>query len=239
VEFRKKLAWLKDWRAAWVVGVAAGFVIGLLLFYEPWHLRPAYGDLATWLLVVVGVIGGFAALRQLRILQKQVSDQAERNVKRDELLDKQLKEAEAREAAGLRKQAEDVKASYAVGPDDVFGYVNNDSPRPITGITCNVMSKANAALIASPDSSAEVVISHGSFAGGTQPRTMEIPIVEQPGLWYKVLRPGERCRFTFDGLTRDEDHILVAWFTDDAGFRWQLDEYLHLVQAGNDDEYKW
>ena len=54
---------------------------------------------------------------------------------------------------------------------------------------------------------------------------------------YKVLRPGERCRFTFDGLTRDEDHIVVAWFTDDAGTRWQLDEYLHLVQTA-DDEYK-
>jgi hypothetical protein len=28
------------------------------------------------------------------------------------------------------------------------------------------------------------------------------------------------------------------WFTDDAGFRWQLDEYLHLVEAGDNDEYK-
>jgi hypothetical protein len=237
VDFRKKLGWLKDWRAAGAAGVVAGFVIGLLLFYEPWHLRPAYGDLATWLLVVLGAIGGFAALRQLGILQKQVSEEAERNVKRDELLDKQLKEAEAREAAGLRKQAEDVNASYAVGPDDVFGYVNNDSPRPITDITCNVMSKANAALIASPDSSAQVVISHGSSAGSVQRRTMEIPVDEQPVPRYKVLRPGERCRFTFDGLTLVEDHIVVAWFTDDAGIRWQLDEYRHLVQTA-DDEYK-
>jgi hypothetical protein len=29
-------------------------------------------------------------------------------------------------------------------------------------------------------------------------------------------------------------HTVVAWFTDDAGFRWQMDEYMHLVQA--DDE---
>jgi hypothetical protein len=30
---------------------------------------------------------------------------------------------------------------------------------------------------------------------------------------------------------------VVAWFTDDAGVRWQLDEYLHLVQVGDNDEY--
>jgi hypothetical protein len=31
VESRGKLAWPKDWRTGWVVGVAAGFVIALLL----------------------------------------------------------------------------------------------------------------------------------------------------------------------------------------------------------------
>jgi hypothetical protein len=32
--------------------------------------------------------------------------------------------------------------------------------------------------------------------------------------------------------------ILVVWFTDDAGFRWQLDDYLHLARADSNDEYK-
>lgn len=40
--------------------------------------------------------------------------------------------------------------------------------------------------------------------------------------------------FTFAGLSLDAGHTVVAWFTDDAGFRWQVDEYMHLVQA--DDE---
>ena len=33
-------------------------------------------------------------------------------------------------------------------------------------------------------------------------------------------------------------HTVVAWFTDDAGFRWQLDEYQHLVEAADGDVYK-
>lgn len=186
-----------------------------------------------------GVIGGFAALRQLRILQKQVSDEAERNVKRDELLDKQLKEAEAREAAGLRKQAEDVKASYAVGPDDVFGYVNNDSPRPITDITCNVMSKADAALIASPDSSAEgchqprILRGRHAAANDGDPHRRAAGSAVQGAaarrtLQVRLRRPDPRRRPHPRRLVHGRRRIQV-----------QLDEYLHLVQACNDDEYKW
>jgi hypothetical protein len=234
---KRALSSLWDVRVA--VGLAAGFVIGLLLFNKPWHLQPAYGDLATWLLVVVGVIGGWAALRQLGVLQKQIRDEADRSVKRDQLLDRQLDEAKARELSDQRKQAEGVKANYAVGPSDFFGYVENESLRPITDVTCNVMSKSGGTRVASPDRCGKVVISHGAALGGSvQPRTMEVPIDDEPGSRYKVLRPGDRCRFTFDGLSNDEDQIVVAWFTDDAGIRWQLDEYQHLVRARADDEYE-
>jgi hypothetical protein len=53
----------------------------------------------------------------------------------------------------------------------------------------------------------------------------------------KTLRPESACTFAFEGLPQAPDEALVAWFTDDAGFRWQLDEFLHLVPAGDDDEY--
>ena len=36
---------------------------------------------------------------------------------------------------------------------------------------------------------------------------------------------------------RNPDRVLVAWFTDDAGFRWRLDEYQHLVQSGDETTY--
>jgi hypothetical protein len=66
---------------------------------------------------------------------------------------------------------------------------------------------------------------------------MELAFDEEPVPLYKTLRPGKRCRFTFDGLSLGPGHIVVAWFTDDAGFRWQLDEYMHLVQADDETKY--
>jgi len=36
---------------------------------------------------------------------------------------------------------------------------------------------------------------------------------------------------------RNPDRVLVAWFTDDAGFRWRLDEYQHLVQSRDETTY--
>jgi hypothetical protein len=30
--------------------------------------------------------------------------------------------------------------------------------------------------------------------------------------------------------------LFVVWFTEDAGFKWQLDEYLHLAQVPDDDD---
>jgi hypothetical protein len=73
-------------------------------------------------------------------------------------------------------------------------------------------------------------------AGGS-PEFM--PPDPQPGSLVHTLRPGARCGFTFNGLSSaEEDHIMVAWFTDDAGFRWQLDDYLHLVQAADGDKYE-
>ena len=157
----------------------AGFVIGLLSSTEPWHLRPAYGDLATWLLVVAGVIGGCAA--PTPDPAGEVRDEAKRNVKRDQLLDRQLGEAKARELSDQRKQAEGVKASYSVGPSDFFGYVENESQRPITDVTCNIMRKSDRTRIASPDSCSKVDRSTRCHIGGSvQPRTRKSRLMRSP-----------------------------------------------------------
>ena len=70
--------------------------------------------------------------------------------------------------------------------------------------------------------------------GSPQPILEGAALDEEPVVLHKTLRPGKRCRFTFDGLSLDPGHTVVAWFTDDAGFRWQVDEDMDLVQA--DDE---
>jgi hypothetical protein len=54
----------------------------------------------------------------------------------------------------------------------------------------------------------------------------------------EVLRPRSIRAFLFDPLARDADHIVVAWFTDDAGNRWQLDEDMHLAQRDDESEYR-
>jgi hypothetical protein len=222
----KVLSRLWDWRVA--VGLVAGFLIGLLAFDEPFHLRPSYGDLATWLLVALAAVAAWVGLSQLRAIQEQIGEEAKRNIKRDELLDKQLDEADARAVTERRRQAEDVKVSR---PGDDFGVVENKSRRPVSDITCRVMSKVDKQVLKLAGESGSLIPAPVG-SGWQAVDTKRYSRVE-------MLRPEAACGFWFDGLTEEKDQLFVAWFTDDAGFRWQLDEYLHLVQAGNDDEYKW
>ena len=229
-------SWLKDRRVRWAAAgcLLAGFLLGMLVFGAPWHLPANWGDIPTWLLVLLAAIAAWVGFDQLRILRGQVKEEADRNVRRDELLDSQLEEAKARTRSDRRKQAEGVKVRHKDGAADVSGFVDNESPRPITDVTCKVMSMADGTVIAVPDMRGESFVTTGTFAGAVQPRTLEIAPDEQPGERYLNLLPGRHCRFTFDGLHVDPDHIVVAWFTDDAGFRWQLDEHLHLAETKGD-----
>jgi hypothetical protein len=79
----------KDWRvrAVAAAGVVAGFLIGLVIFGAPWHLPPAWGDIPTWFLAAGAFAAAWIALLQLRDLRKQIGEDAERNRKRDELMD--------------------------------------------------------------------------------------------------------------------------------------------------------
>jgi hypothetical protein len=52
-----------------------------------------------------------------------------------------------------------------------------------------------------------------------------------------VLAPAERAVVRLESLNWNKGDIVVAWFTDDAGFRWQVDELQHLVDT-HGDEYK-
>jgi hypothetical protein len=217
------LAWYKSLR---VVGLAVaslfiGFLVALLLFGEPWHLPPDWGDIPTWLLVVLGAAGGWVALAQLSILRQQIADEAERNNKRDKLLDKQLEMLQ-------RQQAENVKAIRTSSPNGSSGYVANDSDRPIRAITCKIMSKVDRHNLASPARCGVVERTPGGWQFPESPKP--VPDLEN-------LLPHTRGCFTFPDLRVEPDHVLVAWFTDDAGFRWQLDENLHLVTTDDESEY--
>lgn len=62
MEQKRYFSWLKDWRVLTLCGscLFAGFLLGLLIFYKPWHLQPALGDLATWIeaLATIGLLAG-------------------------------------------------------------------------------------------------------------------------------------------------------------------------------------
>jgi hypothetical protein len=223
------LSWLKDWRVLALAGgcLIAGFLIGLLTFGAPWHLPPNWGDIPTWLLVIFGAIGGWAALNQLRILQQQFAGELQHSAKRDELLNRQLAEAQARAMYERRWQAEDIGVTRW---QQRRVYVDNQSRRPISDITCQIVAKADLRTVAQPIKVTEVNASGG---------TIGFPCGRAQSSRYEKLRPERRCIFDFDeSFTLGDEHIIVVWFTDDAGFRWQLDEYLHLTQSEDEGEYR-
>jgi hypothetical protein len=225
-------SWLKDWRVrALAVGcLSAGFLVGLLVFGSPWHLPPEWGDIPTWLLVVVGAVAGGIGLFQFRLLVQQNEEEARRNIKRDELLDRQLAEAEARAVTERRRQAEGVQVLWGkINTGDVA----NNSQRPISSVSCKVISIVDGSVLALPDRCGLVI--EVPLPGA---RSMGVIEDSKPlGQWER-LRAAGRCSFTFEKiLQREPNQVLVAWFSHDAGFRWQLDEYSHLVQASDRDEY--
>lgn len=63
-----------------------------------------WGDAATWVAVVVAAIGGTVALLQLRQQGKVIEGEFDRNKRRDELLDGQLRELKQREDSRRRNR---------------------------------------------------------------------------------------------------------------------------------------
>lgn len=222
----RKKPLLKDLRVCGLIagGVLFGFVVALLIFGSPWHLPPNWGDIPTWLLVALAGAAGWVGFAQLSDLRQQITDDARRNVKRDQLMDKQLDEAERREEADLRRLVEDVTLLSTGGAGDVV----NKSKRPLFDITCKVMSKVDRHTLATPAESGEMTV----FSDNTVFLTSTKPVSR-----IETLRAPGRCSFIFKDLKPEHDHVTVAWFTDDAGFRWQLDEYQHLVRSDDESEY--
>ena len=139
-------------------------------------------------------------------------------------MDKQLAEAETRAVSDRRRLVEDVDVLFT----GKTGYVENNSRRPLNDITCKVMSKVDRHSMATADGCGVVDRGPGGWTF--------LPGVKSVSR-FVTLRPKSRCGFTFNDLPPDPNEVLVAWFTDDAGFRWQLDQYLHLVQSDDENEY--
>ena len=233
---------LRDRRVQGLIGlgVLAGFVVGLLVFGEPWHLPPAWGDVPTWLLVVLAAAAGWVGFVQLGILRDQIAEEARRNAKRDELLDRQIAEAEQRSLTYERQQAEavEIKATHSMariaGSDPPTSHhvhgaeVSNESRRPIRNVACRIRPEPGDALQA-----AEKVGVFVEWAGEKRafPSSRE-------GVHIQLLRAGETGGFIFTG-SKDEYPMasFTVRFTDDAGLHWQIDPDLHLEKLPNRDDW--
>ena len=224
----RKGSLLKDGRVQGLIAVAAviGFLVGMALDGKLWNRQAVWGDVPTWLLVVLAGAAGWIGFAQLRILRNQIAEEVERNKKRDKLVDKQLAEAETRAVSERRQLVEDVEVMFT----GKTGYVVNNSKRPLNDITCKVMSKVDRHGLATADRCGVAVRGPGGQGW------MFLPDAK-PASRLETLRPKSRCGFSFKDLTNEPDQVLVVWFTDDAGFRWQLDQYLHLVQSDDENEY--
>jgi hypothetical protein len=249
-------SWFKDRRVIlFGIGCAlAGFLVGLLIFGKPFHLPPAWGDIPTWLLVLVAAIAGWIALSQLRQQQEVIEEDIKRRQGRDELLDGQLRELADREEARQREQAEQVNlVPWPVKlPKPTTGAeaearkvhdeeqrrsgscrVKNWSGRPIRRVACRLILDKR-------------VIRAGKFGrggtfSGSGPLADEVmffpaepgDVDSAAGEYLNLLAAGEiSAQFTIpDDIDSYQEARYVIRFTDDAERRWELDGDMHLTPA--------
>lgn len=214
--------------------------MSLLIFRWPGNLRPAWGDLATWLLVVLAAAAGWIGFDQLAILRAQITEEAGRNKKRDELMDRQIAEAEQRSLTYERQQAEavDIKPSSSMARIDgsdpptshrVHGAeVSNESRRPIRNVACRIEPGPGDTLQA-----ADKVGLFDEFADGR--RAFLAP---WQGSHVSLLRAGKTAGFVFaTDMKKHPKARLTVRLTDDAGLHWQIDPDLHLEKLASREEW--
>jgi hypothetical protein len=111
----------------------AGFLVGMLIFGSPWHLPPDWGDIPTWLTLVVATAGGGIALWQLGLQRQQIKEQQQ--VLAREAVDRRRTQAsrvfiwEERGQDNRLTQAQ--VASGAVRGEVVTAHVKNTSDQPV------------------------------------------------------------------------------------------------------------
>jgi hypothetical protein len=231
-------------RALATLAFAIGCVIGAAAGYG-WHApgRPqTWDDIRTWFAFVAVIVGVPVAIYQLSLQRRQLAGQqavlegeVQRNVRRDQLLDGQLRELEQRSLVAERAQAEAVSFELTDSAGEVSVYmvnVTNSSSRPIRNIVCRVLSGGGGPAQAA-DSYGQLV----DWAPGGEV-LQRVVVHGEEGSCLPLLRPGLIFAFTF-GIGRADcpDATAVARFTDDAGLHWELGHDLHLVKI--EDRSDW
>jgi hypothetical protein len=219
-----------------VLACLAGGVIGGFIGFA-WHApgRPTtWSDIRDWATAVAIVLGLPALLYQLNLQRLQFADEAKRNVGRDDLLDRQRRELQQSERLRNREQAEDVNLTWKYDGQASAADVNNGSRRPIRDVACQ-LKQGHAGPLLRPEKVSELT----RFSGGGPVSEMLVPAEDGVTDGWRVanIRSGETFVFKF-GVSRrgaDSAYLMLVRFTDDAGFHWELDHHLHLMQLDDRD----
>jgi len=186
-----------------------------------------WGDVPTWLAVVVASVGGGIALRQLRLQGDVIKGEIERNAARDKLLDGQLRELNQREMSRVREQAEAIDVTWddlGSDPGASLVVVINGSRRPITSVSC---------LVYPLDDDNEV---EPLYCAEMRPADSPRPEWVMPDIEAKndtellALRAGGRAGFHFQ-VQKTGSSTAYINFYDDAGNYWLLSSDLALSPA--------
>jgi hypothetical protein len=204
------LPWLKDGRVIALAAacLVAGFLLAAMIFGEPWHLPPAWGDIPTWLATIAASTAGVVAYRVYRI-----------EAGRDQLAADERRKAQAGKVAawygnrqdGTRLEGGAVQPQQV--PNLVWGaYVRNASDLPVTDVTVSFYTPPSAA-----DNS---TTPEGDSAEGWQIHTIHkvaLPPSDNP----VHLAIDETALRAYSGDPRnDAFHRVEIEFTDTLGTRW-------------------
>lgn len=186
----------------------------------------AWGDVPTWLLVGVGVVGGGAALWQLGLQRRQLHDQQEVTRAQTRLQERQQADqvdVVARAIDGEQGQVH----PHTRGEPVHMVVVTNGSNRPIGEVACKIQvigTDPSVQREGLADVYGELVPVALKLSGRDENFKPQGHASNMP-----VLRAGRKAGFVWGFTIADYPSIVPrVRFTDDAGLSWEITADLHL-----------
>jgi hypothetical protein len=183
----------------------------------------AWGDVPTWIAVIGGSVGGYAALRQLSLQRQQLADQQKLIAEQNRSLGRQqasmiLVEFSARHGGTAGVLPEDSKAFVHQA------MVINQSGRPIRNIAARITPHGQTPA---PAAAAAQMVRWDIASGATA----QLLAGKRNSDRWLVLGPGASCAlmFAFE-LEKFPNVQIEVRFADDVGVDWEVRHDLQLVR---------
>jgi hypothetical protein len=206
-----------------------------------------WGDVPTWFAAVVASGAAAAALRQLALQgrqlalqgtqiaeqQKVMEAETQRNRKRDELLDRQLRDFDQRARTWERQQAEKIAIQVGRSTTPPRGIELDEEDRVHAVTVINHSARPIRDVNASIDFGDGQLHPHSElrwYSQTTEPPTGEHGITHTTGYdRADLMKVGDRVEIVFPwSISAKPLGKLIVRFTDDADLRWQIDHNLRL-----------